>query len=158
MGWDDKYSYKEVSLLENTKWIGMHAFALCNYIDKIIIPPGLRFIDDEAFMGSSIPSITVPFDSGGQAFTIYERSFKDCTQLHTVDLPDNLTRIWNNCFEGCTALTSFTIRKTTPPTLDADVFLNANPNMVIYVPSESVSAYQSAPNWSEHASKIQAIP
>ena len=42
-------------------------------------------------------------------------------------------------------------------TENSNAFDNTN-NCPIYVPAESVSAYQSAPNWSTHASRIQAIP
>jgi hypothetical protein len=43
----------------------------------------------------------------------------------------------------------------TPPTIGSNAF-NSTSNYPIYVPADSVSAYQSA--WSDYASRIQAIP
>lgn len=52
---------------------------------------------------------------------------------------------------------SITIKATIPPTIGNDQFDLTN-NCPIYVPSASVSAYQSASGWSQYASRITAIP
>lgn len=52
---------------------------------------------------------------------------------------------------------ALTVNATTPPTLGTDALWLYN-DVHIYVPSASVSAYQSATGWSTYSSQIQAIP
>ena len=78
--------------------------------------------------------------------------------LSTVIIPINVTHIGQNTFNGCTALNSVTCNNTIPPEMiGLNVLTNTN-DCPIYVPAESVSAYQSASGWSDYASRIQAIP
>lgn len=78
--------------------------------------------------------------------------------LSTVIIPINITHIGQNTFNGCTALNSVTCNNTIPPEMTGvNVLTNTN-DCPIYVPSASVSAYQSASGWSTYASRIQAIP
>lgn len=67
-----------------------------------------------------------------------------------------MTTIGDSAFRGCSALTYIKILATTPPTLSST---NAIPSTIgaIYVPDESVAAYQAATNWSSFASKIKGI-
>ena len=46
------------------------------------------------------------------------------------------------------------LKPTTPPTLSNTDAIPSNANLVIYVISGSLTAYQSASNWSTFASKI----
>ena len=66
-----------------------------------------------------------------------------------------ITSIGNYAFSNNSALQSVTISATTPPNLAADAFYNTN--CTIYVPCESVAAYQMATNWSAYASRITCI-
>ena len=80
-----------------------------------------------------------------------------CQNLTSIDIPSTVTEIGSLAFYRCIALTSITINATTPPTLmDINAFDNTN-NCPIYVPAESVTAYQTATNWASLASRIQAI-
>ena len=62
------------------------------------------------------------------------------------------------CFKVAIPLTNVTVEAITPPSLGHSVFLDTSSSLVIYVPAESVEAYKTATNWSDYASKIQAIP
>ena len=82
--------------------------------------------------------------------------FRYCRGLHgSITLPSTVTQIGTNCFGDTRSLKEYHFKSTTPPTLAST---NAFDNMtdfggkIIYVPSASLSAYQSAQNWSTYAS------
>lgn len=75
--------------------------------------------------------------------------------MTSVTIPDSVTSIGNNAFNGCKSLTSAYCKATTPPSLgDTSVFDSNGSVRTIYVPTESVDAYKSATNWSEYADVI----
>ena len=104
--------------------------------------------------------------------------------IETLRLPDSVTTLQRYAFEGLDAenliigsssncsltlisehafrgaeITNLVIYATTPPTLYADLDDDDYADIDnIFVPAGSVSAYQSATNWSAYASIIQAIP
>ena len=82
--------------------------------------------------------------------------FSNCYGLHgSLTFPSTMTMIGNQCFSSCRSLYEWHFKSTTPPTLNST---NAFSNMTdfggkkIYVPSASLSAYQTAQNWSTYAS------
>ena len=84
--------------------------------------------------------------------------FYGCNKLTSLVIPSNISSIEDSAFNQCSGLTSITVNRTTPPTLGGTyVFDNTN-DCPIYVPAASVNAYKTASNWSEYASRIQAIP
>ena len=79
------------------------------------------------------------------------------TDLISVEIGDCVTSIGEYAFNDCGSLTSITVNATTPPALGGRAFRSTN-NCPIYVPSASVSSYQSASGWSSYGSRITAIP
>ena len=54
--------------------------------------------------------VTIPsYYHGVKVTTIFGEGFKDCKELHTVNLPSTITRIENSAFSGCTKLTNITL-------------------------------------------------
>ena len=97
------------------------------------------------------------------------QTFQGCTALESVDLSGCIALgiINYRAFSGCGALTLLDLSGIdTPPWLRSYYDMNSEfshffgtpSNLVIYVPAASVTAYQTAPGWSEYASKIQAKP
>ena len=110
-------------------------------------------IGDEAFYDcNSLKSIDIP-DS---VTTISNSAFTYCNGLTSIDIPDSVTSIGDSAFGGCVGITSVTVNAVVPPTLGYTVFDYGE--CPIYVPSDSVDAYKAATNWSDYASRIQAIP
>lgn len=97
------------------------------------------------------------------AYIIEENAFYGCTNLTTVDLTDttNAAQIAANAFSGCTKLTHLIIRSSTAGTMSATSALSgtkiASGNGAIYVPTNLVSTYKAASNWSTYASQIYPI-
>ena len=112
--------------------IGNYAFYDCTSLSSITIPSGITSIDAYAFMR--------------------------CSGLVSLTIGSGVTSIVNDAFNYCSGLTSITCLATTPPTLSGKRQFNNTNNCPIYVPSASVSAYQSATYWETYASRIQAIP
>ena len=134
-------------------FIASNAFSRCSGMTSVNIPNSVTTIDSAFQYCTSLTSITVP----NSITQIASRFCYACSGLLTVNLPSTITKIYGDSFAYCTSLQSITILATTPPTLmDVSAFNNTN-NCPIYVPSGSVSAYQSASGWSTYASRIQAI-
>jgi hypothetical protein len=114
--------------------IGSHAFGYCSGLESIVIPDSVKSIADYAF-----------------AY---------CRKLESIEIPNSVTSIANYAFAGCSKLESITINRSTSAGITAlyvRVFEDCNVLANIYVPADSVSAYQNATNWSAHSGKIKAI-
>lgn len=144
----------EVKIYGNITSIGYQTFNNCTSLASITIPDTVTSIGTDAFNScSSLTSITMPQNLA----TIEQRAFQYCSGLTSFTVPAGVTSIGNSAFQRCSSLTSFTCLAPIPPTLGSNVFQLTN-NCPIYVPANSVSAYQSATGWSNYASRIQAIP
>ena len=120
-------------------------------ITSIDIPFGTRLIRNSAFYYyTSLASVTIP----NSVTSIEHNAFAFCP-LASVTIPNSVTSIGDRVFYFCNSLASVTALNPTPPTLGTKVFYATSTALVIYVPAESVSAYQTA--WSEYSAKIQAI-
>ena len=129
------------------------AFKNCKELTDVTLPPSLTTIQPQAFYDcSALASVNFP----SSLTTINGDAFYGCSSLAEITLPASLTSIGSNTFGGCTSLQYIRIEATTPPTLAST---NAIPSTIgaIYVPDESVAAYQAATNWSSFASKIKGI-
>ena len=98
-------------------------------------------------------SVTIP----NNVTSIDNNAFNGCDGFINIIIPNSVTNIGNSAFYGCDGLTGVTIKATTPPTLGQTAFDNTN-NCPIYVPAESVNAYKAANGWTTYSSRIQAIP
>jgi len=163
---------QNVSIPLNTT-LGKGVFCDCTSMQYISVPPGITVIPDSAFSecyalrGVSMPSgivniskssfgscrtikrLTIPLNTA----TIGNYVFRNCASLQSITIPMNVTAIGSTCFQGCEDIKAYHIQAATPPALaDGYVFVSISDDCKIYVPAASLSAYQSAANWSEYAS------
>ncbi len=168
-------SLKSVTIPDSVTSIGRSAFSGCNSLTSITIPDGVTSIEDSAFSGcNSLTSITIP----NSVTSIGERAFSNCSSLTDIILPYRVTHIGWYAFRNCISLTSITIpggvtsigysafsgcsslasiyckHKTPPRLLDSYVFSNISSSAKIYVPTVSVSAYNSETSWRNYRSMI----
>ena len=147
--------------------IGSSAFNGCSNVTKVAVSS----IDD--WLNTTLTNVTSSplyyakhIYIGGNEITsvvannvtnIPVGAFYNCASITSISLPSTVTNISPSAFYGCSGLTGITIQATTPPTLSAtNSFYDTN-DCPIYVPSASVTAYQTANIWSNFASRIQAI-
>ena len=135
--------------------IGDGVFFDCYSLSSVTIPDSVTSIGIRTFQYcSGLTSVTI----GSGVTSIGQYAFRYCSGLTSIDIPSGVTSIGSSAFNGCSSLTSITCLSTTPPTLSGKQWFNNTNDCPIYVPSASVSAYQSDSKWSTYASRIQAIP
>ena len=146
----------------NVAEIGPYAYRECNFQGHVEWPSGIIKMEEGVLEGTPMTSINIP-DSvtiikgnavkGGSAYS------KWSSQLSAVTIGTGIKDMSAfSSFSDNPNLVSFTVKATIPPLFNASVLWSANKDLVIYVPAESVDAYKAATNWSQYASKIQAIP
>jgi hypothetical protein len=92
--------------------------------------------------------------------SIGNEAFNGCGELQSITIPNSVTSIGEGILYNCHSLTSVYCKPATPPTGDNDMFSyydsgqNKPLGCKIYVPRNSVDAYKSAEYWSAYASYI----
>ena len=132
--------------------IGGGAFEGAQSLASVGIPATVSDIDERAFAYClSLDNITIP--SG--VTELDPSTFEGCSSLATVILPSTLREIDARVFYGCSALQDIYCRAATPPEIATGTFDAMLPTAKIYVPTASLSAYQSARNWENYAEHIE---
>lgn len=96
-------------------------------------------------------------DWGGYYTQIPQYYFAYDGLLASIEIPQGVTSIGTRAFRSIGTNTTgsvITMLDSTPPTLASNAFQFANISKII-VPQGSLSAYQSATNWSALASKME---
>ena len=159
--------------------IGSNAFQGCTWLSLSTIPSTITSIGISAFQGctgitiSTLPSTITSLGvasvfygcTGITSMNIYceitsigSSLFQNCTGLTSVDIPATVNAISSQAFSGCSSLGTITVRSITPPTFGTSSLPSRSVVQHIYVPAESVSAYQAASGWNTYAQIIEAIP
>ena len=126
------------------------AVSNCRNLTNITLPSTLTVIEHSLFRGdTALVTQTLPENIK----TIRQYAFYGCTSLANITIPARVEKIEQLAFNSCSALTEITIEAETPPVLDD---INAIPNNVemIFIPDGTLTAYQTATNWSNFADKF----
>ena len=158
-----------VNIPNGVKSIEEGAFSRCSSLSSIEIPNSVTSIENTAFeLCSSLTSIEIPNSVTSIGYNgafqycsnltnvklsnsltrIATSTFAHCTSLQHIEIPGNITEITGAAFYNCTGLTSVTNHATTPQEIDNLCFYNVNKSScVLYVPEESIEAYQADYYW-----------
>ena len=120
----------------------------CN---NTVIPNTVTNISNFAFFKCKLASISIP----NSVTIIGNNAFSGCSRLTSVTIPNSVIHIGGNAFWECNGLTSVYFLATNPPTLSNEAFYY---NAHLYVPCESVTAYQNASGWNNYSSRIHGTP
>lgn len=145
------YSLKGVSTpLSVTNFYGNAPFTNCTSLEYISIPSGITSISSSAFM--SCYSLRKAVFGNGLT-TINGTAFSACYSLTSLSFGSSLSSIAAQAFNNCYGVIEYHFKSTTVPTLaNTNAFANIQSNCKIYVPAASLTAYQTANNWSTYAS------
>ena len=130
------------------------AFRNCSGLISVAIPNSVTLIGTSAFLYcSGLTSIEIP----NSVICIGGSAFSNCSGLTSIVIPNSVTSIDNYAFNFCTGLTSMTVLAETPPSIgNWDVFRGVNKSIPVYVPCNSITAYQSATRWNEFTNYLPA--
>ena len=128
--------------------IGKCAFEY-SALQSIQLSMGLHTIKERAFYDSSLQNINLPYG----LTHIGREAFSD-TYLSSVTIPSTVTDIELQAFYSTNRTLTVYCEALVPPTLGSRVFYSGSYLKAIYVPTQSVEVYKTAPQWSEYASKI----
>ena len=145
------YSLQSVAIPSGVTSFGNYCFNNCYSLQSVTLPNTLTTLNIDLFKYCcSLQSVTLP-----NTFTILAADcFYNCYSLQTITIPRSVTSLGTYCFYGCSTLQKIYCKPTTPPTLVNANAIPNNSNLVIYVPTGTISAYQSASNWSSFSSKM----
>ena len=142
-------SLTSVTIPSGVTSIGGNEFSYCYSLTSVTIPNNVTSIGSDAFYYCySLTSVTIP----NNVTSIEKNTFYNCYSLASMTIPSGVTSIGNSAFYNCYGMAEYHIKPTTPPTLGTTVFNNIQSDCVIYVPSASLTAYQTANSWSTYAS------
>lgn len=133
------------SLPSGVTTIGLGAFAMCVSLETMDLSECTRLtkIDSSAFMDCvSLRQVELP--AGLE--TIGGNAFYGCVSLESVTLPASVKEVGEGAFWHCSQLAAVTFTRTTPPTLDHNVFENCASLSTVYFPAEGAASYEAALN------------
>ncbi len=117
-------------------------FLACHELKSITLPEGVTIIRQDAFC--DCPLLT-DVDLPSSLTVIDQGPFFNCLSLRTITLPANLTSLGEYLFYNCPKLEEIRVLAATPPYISTIV--DSTFHGVVRVPSASVPAYRSAPEW-----------
>ncbi|MBR5435206.1 MAG: leucine-rich repeat protein, partial [Bacteroidales bacterium] len=101
--------------------------------------------DQAPCLYSGLTTFIILYEGNYSVTSIASNSFKNCTNLTSVTIPNSVTTIGSSAFSGCTKLKDVTCLATTPPEANANSFENYNG--YLHVPCESKDDYDFANCW-----------
>lgn len=120
-------------------------------VTKLVLGEGVQNIGENAFDGcTQLSSVEFP----STVTIIGPCSFRNCISLTSIVFPENLILIHDRAFYGCQNLKSVTCLAPTPPSFPDvsgyPVFdSQTQEDGTLYVPSDLVERYKSAPGWKD---------
>ncbi len=152
-------SLTSIVIPASTTTIYNTAFNNCHSLQSIVVEPENTVYDSRNACNAIIKTETNELVIGcdnteipDDVVTIGANAFYGRSQMTTIVLPASVTSIGSTAFMGCGGVMEMHVNATTPPSLGNGVFGGSpaavNPGIPVYVPCESIEAYQAATGWS----------
>ena len=164
-------SLKHVELGKVTS-INNYAFQNCVSLEKVVIPNSVETLECVFAGCSQLKSVVI--GNGVKSFGGYyyekmglfsnctkltsveiksqvltqlgDYCFYNCRNLKKIELPESVTSLERNVFEGCSVLSHIYMNAATPPTIQSNTFSDYN-TPTLHVPSSAKTSYTKADNW-----------
>lgn len=126
--------------------VGKASFFQCTGLNSVTLGDGVTSIEQDAFYYcSGLTTITIP-DS---VTFIGTYAFQRCSGLTNITIGGGVDTISGYVFDGCTHLANIYMRRTVPPSVQSNTFVNVPSNANLHVPCGAGSSYQSAAYWNQ---------
>lgn len=126
--------------------IGKDAFYGCEELLSITMPKSIVSIEEYAFQGCrAVTKFVVPEN----VTSIGQSAFWNCEEMTSLAIYGNVATIGDWAFRNCKKIATITCEATTPPTCIYQCFKDIKKDSTLFVPSSSLSAYQSATEWKD---------
>ena len=130
---------RSVQLSDYVTSIGKEAFRRCKSLTQFVLPSTVSTVEKEAFREcTSLSEISL----NESLLTLGDNALRE-TAIRRLIIPSTVTKLGKKVAEKCTQLQRIECHATTPPELGGE----SNNKIELYVPEQSVSAYQNAKNW-----------
>lgn len=128
---------------------GKWAFFGCENLNEVTIGESVRTIGEYAFANCNNLK-TLNFNSNNCTYfgSFYQPVFHNCTKISTLNIGENVTNIPQYAFKDCVGLTSVTSYAISPIIAQNNIFdYEVYSSAILYVPEESINAYQTTEPW-----------
>ena len=133
---------RELRLPTTLRKMSIAAFARCDKLTDVIVPEGMTDLEQDVFAECpKLQNVHLP----STLKHIHRGVFWRCRTLRRITIPAAVNQMDELIFFDCDSLREVTMLPTTPPRAIA-VFKKLE-NLTIYVPAESLEAYQRDPYW-----------
>jgi len=143
---------KSIVMPDTVTTLGTYIFGYCSQLKNVVISKNVSTVGNYQFQQcQALQSVT--FTSPSTLTTLGNSVFVNCQSLKKISVPSTVTSIGTNAFNGCRSVAEYHFYSTNPPTItNVNVFSGISAGTIIYVPSASLSTYQTASQWSNYAS------
>jgi hypothetical protein len=150
------YSLKTVCFTRTFRYFyGDSAFDGCASLKNIYLSKILVTLGAYSFRGNSLLE-EVNLNDLTSCSSIPTSCFFNDSKLTKITILSNVTSLRAGCFSGCYGIKEYHFKRTTPPSIDStNVFTGLAIDCIMYVPVGSLTAYQTATNWSSFASYMR---
>ena len=114
-------------------------FKDCTVLTNVILPSGLKWIEDSAFEGcTALTNVVLP---SGLTW-IQDSAFKNCCALSELSFPSTIRSIGEDAFFGCRGLRRINIYAEEVPNMPYEAFNGCDSeNCILFVPKGTKDAY-----------------
>lgn len=133
-------------------------FSNCKNLKKIVIPNSIVNIESGGAFSGCINLLVVDFEEDSLLKRIGINSFKNCSELQSIILPENLKVIGDGAFYNCAKLDEIYITAKNLIVLGKDVLCKTSESMNIHVKKNSICEYKNSKGWSIYKDSIYRLP
>lgn len=134
---------KNTVIPNDIKHLGNSVFSHCEELDSIVIPDNVESLGHSVFSYTKLTTLVIP----EKVIEIPSSMCWECSRLRSIELPAGITSINSTAFYRCPLLT-VKAKMIIPTPISEETFTN-RANAVLFVPSGSKAAYETADYWKE---------